>query len=146
MDAVGQPLFRFEAEFCYQPTIGGFGLFVWDWTPFPLVTVRFSDSTIDIPSIDRKVGPITVFSTSWSAKYRQIECAESFGIPRYVRLRTLGRSTVPFGIRVRMKESWRARVFLFSRQCNEMLEAFAAHDVPVAPDRRKLNLLFIGRK
>jgi hypothetical protein len=135
----------YEAEFCYQPTIGRFGLLVWDWVPFPVVTVRFSESRVDIPSIERKAG-ITLFSSSWSARYSEIECVEAFDIPWYLPLWTLRRSTVPFGTRIRIKDPGRARVFLFSRHCDELLEAFASHGVPIAPNPKKLNFLFVGRK
>jgi len=135
----------YEAEFCYQPTIGRIGLFVWDWVPFPVVTLHFSETKIDIPSIDRKIG-IPVFSTSWSANYREIECVESFRIPWYLPLLTLGHGQVPFGIRIRLREASRARVFLFSRQSHELLETFASHGVPIAPDPKNLNFLFVGRK
>ena len=145
MDDVSQDLTEYIAEFCYQPTIGQFGLSLWDWVPFPIVTIHFSRTKVDIPSIDRKIG-ITLFSSSWSATYREIECVESFRIPWYLPLLTWERSQVPFGIRIRMKESSRARVFLLSRQSNELLEAFASHGVPIAPNRKRLNFLFIGRK
>jgi hypothetical protein len=134
-----------EAEFCYQPTLGRYGLSVWDWVPFPVVAVRFSESKVDIPSIDRRVG-ITLFSSSWTAKYQQIECVEAFHIPWYLPLWTLGHASVPFGIRIRMKDSSRARVFLFSRQCTQLLEAFASYGVPVTPNPKRLNFMFIGRK
>jgi len=135
----------YEAEFCYQPTIGRFGLFVWDWVPFPIVTIHFSESKIDIPAIDRKLG-FPLFSTSWSANYREIECVETFRIPWYLSVLTLGRARAPFGIRIRLKKAYRARVILFCQQSHELLETFASHGVPIAPNPKKLNFMFVGRK
>jgi len=130
----------YEAEFCYQPTIGGFGLFVWDWVPFPIVTIHFSETKIEIPSIDRKLG-LRLYSTSWSANYREIECVESFRIPWYLPLLTLGRTQVPFGIRIRLREAYRARMFLLCRRSQELLETFASHGVTIASNPKKLNFL-----
>jgi hypothetical protein len=135
----------YEAEFCYQPTIGQFGLFTWDWVPFPLVTIEFLESSVRIPTIARKLGPVTVFSTSRRANYHEFERAEAIILPAFLPLRTLGRSTVPFGIRIRMKEP-RARVLLFSRQCHELLEEIALHGIQIEPHPKKLNFLLIGRK
>ena|ERR1700681_961001 len=133
------------AEFCYQPTVGRFGLFLWDWTPFPVVKVEMSESGIRIPSIDRKVGRVTLFSTSWTAKYKEIELAERFPTPRWLPPWTLSDPGVPFGVRLQMGES-RARIVLFSRQSVELVDALHSHQVPIAPRLTKPSFLFIGRR
>lgn len=135
----------FDAEFGYQPTLGNFGLFIWDWTPMPFVTVKLSPSEIVIPEIRRKVGPITLFKTSWKRSYSAVERAEAFVMPWWLPLRTLGKATVPFGIRLKMGPS-RSRIMLFCREAEQLLDSLSAYGVPIERSPKKPNFLFIGRK